>query len=137
MTITASQPGETVVGFQVEPGRSHPLGAVPDEHGVNFSVFADRATGVELLLFDTHDAPAPVLTITLDPAINKIYHLWHVYVRGCKPGMHYAYRVHGPQDVHNMGDHYDHEKVLIDPYAKGNTNTLWDRGSACRPGDNV
>jgi isoamylase len=27
--------------------------------------------------------------------------------------------------------------VLIDPYAKGNTNTLWDRVAACGPDDNV
>ena len=43
--------------------------------------------------------------------------------------MHYAYRVNGPQDVHNMGDRYDHDKVVIDPYSKGNTNTLWDRAA--------
>ncbi len=27
--------------------------------------------------------------------------------------------------------------MLIDPYAKGNTKTLWNRGDACRPGDNL
>jgi len=137
MAMIALRAEETTSRYQVEPGRSHPIGAVPDEQGVNFSVFADRATGVELLLFDDHDDPEPVLTITLDPIINKIYHFWHVYVRGCKVGMHYAYRVSGPQDLHNMGDRYDHDKVLIDPYSKGNTNTLWDRAATCRPGDNV
>jgi len=28
-------------------------------------------------------------------------------------------------------------KVLIDPYALGNTNTLWNRADTCGPGDNL
>lgn len=123
--------------YRIEAGCAHPLGAVPDEQGVNFSVFADRATAVELLLFDQYNDPEPVQTIPLDPMSNKTYHFWHVYVKGCRPGMHYAYRVSGPQDLCGMGDRYDCYKVLIDPYAKGNTDTLWDRAAACRPGDNV
>ena len=137
MASIAPQAQEVATRFQVEPGQTHPLGATPDAQGVNFSVFAERATEVELLLFDEHDDPEPVATISLDPVVNKVYNFWHVYVRGCKPGMHYAYRVNGPQDVHGRGDHYDHDKVLIDPYAKGNTDTLWDRAAACRPGDNL
>ena len=29
------------------------------------------------------------------------------------------------------------EKVLVDPYSKGNCLALWDRGAACMPGDNL
>jgi glycogen operon protein len=31
----------------LEKGRPHPLGAVPDEHGVNFAVFSQHATAEE------------------------------------------------------------------------------------------
>jgi len=42
----------TVPGARsLECGRPHPLGAISSEGGVNFSLFADRATSVTLLLF--------------------------------------------------------------------------------------
>ncbi len=127
---------KNVMKFSIEVGKSHPLGAVPDKDGVNFSLFSRNATGVELLLFNEHDSPEPLRIITLDPKINKKIFFWHVYVRGLKPGMHYAYRVHGPTDIHE-GHRFNPKKVLLDPYAVGNTNNLWDRGAACGDGDNL
>jgi hypothetical protein len=56
-------------------------------------------------------------------------------VRGLKPGVHYAYRIDGPTDP-AAGHRFNRNKVVIDPYAKGTTNTLWDRGKACGPEDN-
>ncbi len=123
--------------YKAEPGRSHPLGAIPDADGVNFSIYSDQATGVELLIFDAHDDLDPVQTIHLDPVANKTFYFWHVYVRGLKSGAHYAYRVSGPNDVKGRGDRYNPNKVLIDPYAFGNTDTLWDRGAACGTADNL
>ncbi len=137
MSTITQQAGTVATRYRIEPGRAHPLGAVPDEQGVNFSVFADRATSIELLLFDEHDDPEPILTIPLDLNTHKTFHFWHVYVRGLKPGIHYAYRVDGFQDVHGYGDRYSRNKVLLDPYARGNTCTLWDRGAACGPDDNL
>jgi isoamylase len=137
MTTIAMQAEEAAVAYQTEAGRAHPLGAIPDAHGINFSVFADRATSLELLLFNAHDDIEPFMTIKLDPNIHKTFHFWHVYVRDLKPGTHYAYRVDGLQDVHNFGDRYNRNKVLIDPYARGNTDTLWNRADACGPQDNL
>jgi glycogen operon protein len=111
-----------------------PLGTTVDDDGVNFSLFSEDATGVELLLFDAHDEVRPVVTVPLDPEVNRSFHFWHVYVRGLTAGYHYAYRVHGP-DL--PGRRFDHEKVLLDPYARGNTNTLWKPVDACLPGDNI
>ena len=57
-------------------------------------------------------------------------------IKGAKPGLHYAYRVDGPTDEESLrkfGHRYNRNKVLIDPYALGNTATLWDRGAACGP----
>ena len=39
--------------YAVEPGVRHPLGAVPDAAGVNFSIFSRHADGMDLLLFDS------------------------------------------------------------------------------------
>jgi glycogen operon protein len=111
-----------------------PLGATVDDEGVNFSLFSEEATGVELLLFDEHDDTQPIVTIPLDPAVNRSFHFWHVYVRHLTAGYHYAYRVHGPDVAHGR---FDPEKVLLDPYAKGNTDSLWSPADACGPGDNL
>ena len=86
------------ISFAVEAGSSHPLGAIPSPSGVNFSLVSANATGVELLLFSAHDSLEPFQTIRFDPYVNKTFHFWHVFVRGLKPGTHYAYRVDGPSD---------------------------------------
>ena len=74
--------------------------------------------------------------IALYPETNKTFHFWHVDVKGLEPGMHYALRVDGPWAPHE-GHRFNRNKVLIDPYAKGNTNNLWDRVAACGPDDNL
>jgi glycogen operon protein len=89
-----------------------------------------------LLLFDAQDSPQPAQTIRLDPFVNKTFHFWHVLVAGLQAGAHYAYRVDGPLNP-AAGHRFNLNKVLIDPYARGNTDTLWDRGTACTPADNV
>lgn len=124
------------VAFIAETGSPHPLGATPGPEGVNFSIFSENATGVELLLFGTHDAPQPFQTIWLDPFVNKTFHFWHVFVRGLGAGAYYAYRVDGPRDP-AAGHRFNPNKVLIDPYARGNTNSLWKRSSAGGSDDNV
>ena len=124
------------VSFAAEKGSPHPLGATPSPEGVNFSLFSENATGVELLLFVAHDAPQPFQTIPLDPYVNKTFHFWHVFVRGLQAGAHYAYRVDGPFNP-GAGHRFNRNKVLIDPYARGNTNSLWKRAGACGPDDNV
>jgi len=123
--------------YQVEPGSTHPLGSTPDKDGVNFSIFSQHATSVELLLFDKHDDPEPIQIIKLNPKINKTFHFWHVYVRGLKPAAAYVYRVDGPQDLHGAGYGFNKNKVLIDPYAKSNSNALWNRIDALGPKDNL
>ena len=131
MTATASP-----AALSLEKGSPHPLGASPGLGGVNFSIFSANATGVELLLFASHEAPEPFRVIRLDPSVNKSFHFWHVFVRGLEAGAHYAYRVDGPFDP-AAGHRFNKNKVLIDPYARGNTNSVWKRAAACGPADNV
>jgi glycogen operon protein len=71
--------------YAVVPGRPHPLGAMPDEFGVNSSLFSEHAAAIELLLFATPAAATPCQVIPLDPIENRAYRFWHVYVRGLAP----------------------------------------------------
>src|SRR4051812_49328273 len=79
-------------------GSSAPLGATIARDGVNFSVFSRHATAMELLLFDHEDDANPARTISIDPADNRTYHYWHVFVPGVKAGQLYGYRANGPND---------------------------------------
>ncbi len=98
-------------------GRSAPLGATVLPDGVNFSVFSRGASGVELLLFDREDDARPTRVIPIDPAANRTYHYWHVFLSGVRPGQTYGYRVHGGWDPAN-GMRFDPTKVLLDPYGR-------------------
>src|SRR5215469_14982306 len=118
------------LAYALAKGSPHPLGAIPQPDGVNFSLFSENATEVELLLFAAHDDPQPFQTIRFDPYVNKTFHFWHVFVNNLPVGTHYAYRVEGPFNP-AAGHRFNSNKVLIDPYARGNTNTLWNRANAC------
>jgi isoamylase len=118
------------------PGQSHPLGATVRDGGVNFCLYTHNGTAVELLLFDDVIDNKPRV-IALDPAINRTFHYWHVFVRGIRPGQLYAYRVHGPF-APDKGQRFDAQKVLLDPYAQAIVkNPRYDREAAIRPGDNL
>ena len=123
--------------YPIEPGAAHPLGTLADEHGVNFAIFSEHATSVELLLFARHDDPLPFQTIPLDPVRNRTFHRWHVYVRDLRPGIVYAYRFDGPDGGYGSADRFNRQKVVLDPYARAITTTLWSRAAASRPGENV
>ncbi len=117
-------------------GQPHPLGATPDHHGVNFSLYSEHATAVNLLLFDQHEPAQPFQVISLDPNRHQTFNFWHIFVEDLPPGVLYAYQVDGPHDPSN-GHRFDPAKVLIDPYSRGNNKSLWRRGDACQPGENM
>ena len=117
------------------PGTPYPLGATVTPEGVNFSLYTYSATQVDLLLFDSEDAPQPSRVITLDLVENRTFYYWHCLVPGIGHGQVYGYRVHGPFDP-EKGMRFDAEKVLLDPYARAISRKLYDRGAACRAGDN-
>jgi isoamylase len=113
-----------------DQGQSHPVGARVTDGGVNFSVCAENATAVELLLFDSPDARAPARVIPLVPD----FHFWHAFVPGAGAGTVYAFRAAGPT---GGAFAFDSQKVLLDPYARGVISTLWSRAAATGPGDNL
>jgi glycogen operon protein len=119
------------------PGSAYPIGATVKPGGVNFSVYADKASAVELLLFDGVDSPQPAQVIRLDPRQHRTRHYWHVFVPGVQPGQVYAYRAIGP-NAPQRGLHFDAGKVLLDPYGRGVAMPArYSRAAASRPGDNT
>lgn len=121
--------------YELEKGRSHPLGATLMPDGVNFSVFSENARAVELLLFDAVDSPVPAQVIRLDAEEHKTFYYWHVFVKNAGVGLVYAYRVYGETD-YSKGLRFDGHKVLVDPYARCVDTRLYKRAAAGLPGDN-
>ena len=123
--------------WNVRVGASAPLGATVAAGGVNFSVFAKRATHVDLLLFEHVDDGKPERVVSLDQQSNRTYHYWHAFVPGLKAGQIYGFRVHGPFDP-SQGLRYDSGKVLLDPYGRGVVvPSAYNRAAASEKGDNA
>ena len=117
-------------------GRPYPLGAILRPGGANFSVYANHADAVELLLFDTAEAEQPTQIIALEAINNCTFHYWHTFVANVRAGQHYAYRVYGPNNP-ERGWRFAPEKLLIDPYARGIAIGNYSRSATCEPGANI
>jgi isoamylase len=100
--------------MRVWPGIPYPLGATWDGVGVNFALFSEYATRVELCLFASADAETESLTIPLTEQTDMV---WHGYLPDVRPGQLYGYRVHGPYAPHH-GHRFNPHKVVLDPYAR-------------------
>jgi glycogen operon protein len=96
------------------PGSPFPLGATWDGSGVNFALYSEHATKVELCLFDSPDATLESLCV---PLVDRTDTVWHVYLPDARPGQLYGYRVYGPWSPLE-GHRFNPAKVLIDPYAR-------------------
>ncbi len=97
----------------VWPGRPYPRGATWDGEGVNFALFSEHATKVELCLFDP-GGRREVQRVELKERTDDI---WHCYLPEARPGLIYGYRVHGPYEPAD-GHRFNPNKLLLDPYAK-------------------
>src|ERR1700730_7918583 len=102
------------------PGDPYPLGATYDGAGVNFALFSENATGVELCLFGNVDGNDETARFQLTEQTDQA---WHIYLPGIGPGKRYGYRVHGPYEPAN-GSRFNPAKLLIDPYAKAIDRTI-------------
>ena len=115
--------------FSIKPGKPYPIGATPQDGGVNFSLYSHTAVGVELLLFDKPGSAKPPQVIELDPAVHRSTNYWHVFVAGIGAGQLYGYRVRGEFNP-DKGLRFDASKVLLDPYARGIVEDDYDREAA-------
>ncbi len=98
----------------IYPGQPYPLGATWDGKGVNFALFSENATAVEICLFNHEDDAEESYRMFLPEHSHQV---WHGYVPDINPGQLYGFRVHGPYEPEN-GHRYNANKLLIDPYAK-------------------
>ncbi len=122
MTMTTTLPSpETTTGnhgnhahHRVWPGRPYPLGATWDGRGVNFAIYSENATRVELCLFDTPESPTESRQIDLPEQTDQV---WHVYLPDSRPGSFMAIESTGrtsrPKAIGSIPN-----KIVLDPYAK-------------------
>jgi len=103
----------------VWPGKPYPLGATWDGEGVNFALFSEHAEKLELCLFDESGRRE----IHRVPIREQTDQVWHCYLPEGRPGWLYGYRARGPYEP-NMGQRFNHHKLLLDPYAKQIRNGL-------------
>ena len=106
--------------MRVWPGEPCPLGASWDGVGVNFAIFSENATGVDLCLF-AH--PADGAESARIPLTERNDQIWHCYLPDVRPGQLYGYRVHGPYEP-ERGQRFNPAQLLIDPYAKAISGTI-------------
>jgi glycogen operon protein len=113
------------------------------DKGVNFAVYSENATRLELLLFDDPESNNPSRVIPL----TRFGDVWNVYVEGIGLGQHYGFRAWGPNweydpkwvpgtihgfklDVDGKGNRFNPNKLLTDPYSKAlHRDHDWSKGS--------
>jgi len=106
--------------LRVWAGQPTPLGATWDGEGVNFALFSENASAVELCLFDPPPPGAPqelAQEIARIPLPERSRDIWHAYLPDVRPGQHYGYRVRGPW-APAEGHRFNPCKLLVDPYAR-------------------
>jgi len=108
----APQSGDSL---QLLPGSPVPLGATWTGQGVNFSVYSETATRIELCLYDD-EARSEVARLELPARSGGIRHGFLPLPAG-RAGLVYGYRADGPYTP-GLGLRHNAAKLLIDPYAR-------------------
>jgi len=119
------------------------LGSTIIDQGVNFGVYSEHATRVDLLIFDDPEANLP----TRQYKMTRFGDVWNTYVEGIGRGQHYGYIAWGPNwpeddewfpgsihgfiaDVDADGNRFNPNKLLTDPYSKAlHRDHDWSKGS--------
>jgi isoamylase len=115
--VTTEVPSKLVT--TVWRGKPYPLGATWDGEGVNFSLFSENATKVELCLF----GPQGRRELQRVEMREQTDQVWHCYLPEIRPGQAYGYRVYGPYEP-ERGHRFNPNNLLLDPYAKTITGQL-------------
>ncbi len=112
--------------MKVWPGKPYPLGATWDGSGVNFALFSENATGVELCLYKGKQGRYERARIRMTEHTDQV---WHCYLPHARPGTLYGYRVYGPYEP-ECGHRFNPTKLLLDPYAKAIDGTIqWNEAA--------
>jgi len=104
----------TPESLRIFPGVPYPLGASWDGIGVNFAIYSEHATAVDLCLFDRVSDTEEAARVRLREQTDMV---WHCFLPDVRPGQLYGYRVHGPYEP-EVGHRFNARKLLVDPYAK-------------------
>ena len=100
----------------LQPGRAQPFGALARDGGVNFAVFSDHATRIELCLFDSGGA-RELKRYTLHGPSGEDPGVFHGFLEQVGPGLVYGLRAHGPC-APDLGHRFNPHKLLLDPWAR-------------------
>ena len=87
---------------------------------MNFAIFSEHATRVELCLFDSIHAEHEYARIVLPEQTDLV---WHGRLSSVVPGQVYGYRMHGPH-APTEGHRFNPNKIVFDPYAKAIARTI-------------
>jgi isoamylase len=99
--------------LRISNGTPHQLGAHHDGKGVNFAVFSENATQVDLCLFSSDGTNE----VTQVPLPDRTGPVWHGYIHDLPVGTIYGYRVSGAF-APEQGHRFNPNKLLADPYAR-------------------
>jgi glycogen operon protein len=97
----------------LEEGRHEPFGALVRDGGVNFAVFSDHATRIEVCLFDTSGS-RELRRYALHGPHDGVF---HGFLPGVGAGLVYGLRAHGPYTP-EQGHRFNPNKLLLDPWAR-------------------
>jgi glycogen operon protein len=103
--------------FEINRGSPIPFGATVRRSGINFAIFSKHATAVTLVLFYPGDRES-LVEFPLDPRINRTGDVWHAFLQGLNPGIHYAFRMDRVPNENPLVYRFDRSNTLLDPYAR-------------------
>lgn len=110
-------------GQRVHPGKPFPLGATWDGLGVNFALYSQHSSRVEVVLFEEASPESAWRSVDLPERTGPV---WHGYVPDLTPGQLYGFRVHGPYRPVD-GHRFNPSKLVLDPYARALGRPMhWD-----------
>ncbi|WP_415153784.1 glycogen debranching protein GlgX [Propionicimonas sp.] len=106
-SVAASEQGATTLTDAV-------LGARVRDGGTTFSLWAPRASRIELVLVDEHRRQTNHDLAATGAGV------WSLHLPGIGDGQRYGYRVHGAW-APEKGERFNPAKLLLDPYARAIT----------------
>ncbi len=98
---------------QILEGRHEPMGSLARDGGVNFAVFSQHASRIELCVFDT----SGVRELRHYALTGPHDGVFHGFLPGVGPGLVYGLRAHGPYEP-QAGHRFNPHKLLLDPCAR-------------------
>jgi isoamylase len=98
---------------ELQPGWHEPLGSLARDGGVNFAVFSEHATRIELCVFDGEGQRELRRYALVGPHDG----VFHGFLPGVGPGLVYGLRAHGPY-APEQGHRFNPHKLLLDPFAR-------------------